>query len=100
MWESLRDWAFKELREVTRAPVAMGLVLALGLFFGWVVASHFYAERIEVMKQQLAVTDGQSKQLGTGSPHLVIRFSDGRSVEGSTFPLQPEPNQPIVSVLD
>jgi hypothetical protein len=53
MWESLRDWAFSELREMSRARTAAVLVAVLGFVGGWIAASRFYAERVAVMQLEI-----------------------------------------------
>jgi len=55
--ESIRDWAFDEVREVKRAPVAIILLLAFGLVVGWWMAYQFYAERIEVLRLQISALE-------------------------------------------
>lgn len=53
MWESVRDWAIRELREVKRAPVAIGIAAAIGAAVAWVAIDRLYSERFEVMEQRI-----------------------------------------------
>jgi hypothetical protein len=57
MWESFRDYALRELREVKHAPAAVGVLLVLGVATGWWAASQFYAERIEVLQLHIAALE-------------------------------------------
>lgn len=46
------EWALHEVREVRRAPIAIVVLLVMGFILGWLAASGFYAERMEVLTLQ------------------------------------------------
>lgn len=52
--EWLKEWAWREVAEVKRAKAAFGVLAVLASLAGWFAAQKFYAERIEVLQQQVA----------------------------------------------
>jgi hypothetical protein len=63
MWDSIRDWALRELSEVKKAPVAFVLVLCIGAFSGWWVTSRWdeqrYRGRIDDLETRVQLRDDQ-----------------------------------------
>ena len=53
MLEKIWDWAFREVRELKRAPIAACALVVLSFVVGWLAAQAFYAERIEVLQLQV-----------------------------------------------
>jgi hypothetical protein len=82
----LPEWAAQDLREVSAAPRAIAVAVAIGMIAGWWGASHWYAERIEVLQARLdgqpaettSKTETAPSNVGkTGSQDFLSRWGGG-----------------------
>ena len=68
MWDSIRDWAIREIGEVRRAPVAFALAVGLGALVGYSANEWFHSERFAIMEARL---EGLKERPANASPALV-----------------------------
>lgn len=69
----LPEWARDDIREVSAAPRAVVVIVALGFGAGWWGASQFYAERFLVMRERL---EGLQERLNQAAPKQTIEPED------------------------